>query len=100
MSLCFYSFVACFNFLVNLIQSLIGKRILVDEVSYNDKEGGGNDAGEYQDGILCNIRIVGQLGVLSIYWCADERCQEHHHKDAQHQLETLVGLEFLPHLTE
>ena len=96
--LCFK--VASFNLLVDFVEALIGERILIDEVADNKQKDGRNDRREQQNGILCNLRIISQLRIVGIHWCADERCQEHHHEDAQHQLETLVGLELLPHLTE
>ena len=91
---------SCFDLLIHLVQPFVRQGILINKVAHDDEQRGGNDGREEQYGILCYLRVVGQLGVIGVHGCADEGGEEHHHKDAQHQLQALVGLELLPHLAE
>ena len=64
-----YVFLLCctsFNLAVHFIKFLIGKRILIDKVANNEKKNGGNDCREYQNGVLCDLRIVGQFRIVSV----------------------------------
>ena len=79
-----FLFLSCFNLAIHFIQSLIGKRILIDQIAYNDQKDGGNDRREYQNGVLCDLRIIGQFWIIGIYRRSDEGCQEYHDADAKH----------------
>ena len=63
---------SCFNLLVHLVKTLVGKRILVYQISYYNQKDGGNDGGEPQDGILNGCIIITQVSIICIYRSADE----------------------------
>ena len=66
------SLMLCLDFLVHLVKSLIGKRILVYQISDNDKKDGRDDSGEPQDCVLYGLAVITYVSIISIYRSADE----------------------------